>query len=129
MSNQGVVKALYTAFATRDVPAILGLADPQMVVTQTEQLPWGGTYHGHAGLRAFMEALLGRVDSRVEVEEYVEAGDRVVAIGRTRGAVRSSGTPFDIRVAHVWTIRDGKAVRFEAYIDTPGMLEALGIPK
>jgi ketosteroid isomerase-like protein len=104
---------------------VLALADPEIVVAQTELLPWGGTYRGHDGLKAFTAALLGRVDSQVEVGEFIEAGDRVVAIGRTRGSVRGTGTPFDVRVAHVWTLKDGKAVRFEAYIDTPAMLRAL----
>ncbi|MDB5308919.1 MAG: hypothetical protein JWO38_3121 [Gemmataceae bacterium] len=126
MNNRDVIADLYAAFARRDLPAILALTDPGMTVIQTDQLPWGGTFHGHEGLRTFMERLVGRVDSRVEVEEYVEAGDQVVAIGRTRGTVRGTGTPFDIRVAHVWTVKSGRAVRFEAYIDTPGMLKQLG---
>jgi ketosteroid isomerase-like protein len=126
MSSRDPVAALYTAFARRDLPAVLALADQEIVVAQTELLPWGGTYHGHEGLKAFTAALLDRVDSQVEVEEFVEAGDQVVAIGRTRGTVRGTGTAFDVRVAHVWTLRDGKAVLFEAYIDTPAMLRALG---
>jgi uncharacterized protein len=126
MGNREVVSSLYAAFAARDVAAVLALTDPGLVVTQTELLPWGGAYHGPAGLQEFLGKLLGRVDSRVEVEEYVEAGDRVVAIGRTRGSVRGSGAPFDVRVAHLWTIRAGKAARFEAYIDTPAMLRSLG---
>lgn len=126
MTDREVVAALYAAFARRDLPAVLALADPDIVVAQTELLPWGGTYRGHDGLKAFTAALLGKVDSQVEVVEFVEAGDRVVAIGRTRGTVRGTGAPFDVRVAHVWMLRDGKAVRFEAYIDTPAMLRALG---
>lgn len=126
MANRDVVAELYTAFARRDLPAVLALSDPEIVVAQTDLLPWGGTYRGHDGLKAFTAALLGRVDSQVEIEEFIEAGDRVVAIGRTRGTVRGTGTSFDVRVAHVWTVKDGKAVKFEAYIDTPAMLRALG---
>jgi ketosteroid isomerase-like protein len=126
MTDRDVVAALYAAFARRDLPAVLASADPEVVVAQTELLPWGGTYHGHEGLKAFTAALLGNVDSQVEIEEFIEAGDRVVAIGRTRGTVRGTGTSFDVRVAHVWTVKDGMAVKFEAYIDTPAMLRALG---
>src|SRR5207245_4805830 len=94
MTNRDVVAELYAAFARRDLPAVLALADPEIVVAQTDLLPWGGTYRGHEGLKAFTAALLGRVDSRVEVGELVEAGDRVVALGRTKGTVRGTGTPF-----------------------------------
>lgn len=33
--------------------------------------------------------------------------------------------PFDLTAVHVWTFRNGKAVRFEIYIDTPQVLAAL----
>lgn len=74
---------------------------------------------------SFASKLLENLDSQVEMEELVEAGDRVVAIGHTRGRVRANQREFDVRAIHVWTLRDGKVIRFEAYIDTPKMLEAL----
>jgi ketosteroid isomerase-like protein len=27
---------------------------------------------------------------------------------------------------HIWELRDGKVVRYQVYIDTPAMLDALG---
>ena len=124
--NVEVVAALYEAFVRRDMPAIQALIDPEATVSQTEQLPWGGQGEGPSGLQSFTQRLLSHVDSRVEVEEYVEAGDDVIAIGRTRGTVRATGAPFDIRAVHVWTVKDGRAVRFHAFINTPEMLRVLG---
>jgi ketosteroid isomerase-like protein len=48
-----------------------------------------------------------------------------VQIGRTAGTVVATGAPFDVAETHVWTVRDGRAVRFRAYVDTPAMLDAL----
>jgi ketosteroid isomerase-like protein len=47
-----------------------------------------------------------------------------VMTGRFAG--RASGGEFDVGVAHVWTVRDGKAVRVESYLDTAEVLRALG---
>jgi ketosteroid isomerase-like protein len=58
-------------------------------------------------------------------EIFVDAGDHVVAIGRTRGTVNATGKAFDVPVAHVWTVRDGLVRRVEYYIDDPTMLAAL----
>lgn len=124
-ANVEVIAALYRAFAARDFPTVLSLISPEITLRQTELLPWGGRFEGIEGYRRFAELLLGHVDSVVTPEEYVDAGDRVVAIARTRGHVRASGQPFDLRAVHVWGVRDGKAVSFEPYIDTPGMLAAL----
>ncbi|MBV9959877.1 MAG: nuclear transport factor 2 family protein [Acidobacteria bacterium] len=125
--NAKLVSQAYEAFARRDVAAVMALVDPQIEVRQTELLPWGGTYTGTQGLLGFFTRLLSHVDSRVEVEEYIEAGEQVIAIGYTRGEVRQSGRHFDVRLAHVWTVKDGKLARFEPYVDTPRMLEALAL--
>ena len=85
----------------------------------------GDEFHGYNGLQMFFGKLLANIDSQVEPQEFIEAGNRVVVLGRTRGTVRKSGKPFDVRISHVWEIRNGRATRFEAYIDTPLMLAVL----
>ena len=92
---------------------------------QTELLPWGGRFRGHDGVREFFERLRNAIDSAVTVERFIEAGDHVAVTGRTRGHTRSGGTAFDVAIVHVWTVRDGRVSRFEAYIETPAMLAAL----
>lgn len=124
-----ILSTFYQAFARRDVETIMKLIDERIVVTQTELLPWGGEYHGHAGLQNFFMNLLSKVDSRVEPERFIEAENRVVAIGRTIGTVGKNKLPFDVQVAHVWEFCEGRAVRFEAYIDTPEMLRLLNREK
>ena len=123
--NTEVVQAIYKAFGDRDVEAVKTMVGPEFSITQTEQLPWGGSYQGTEGLQQFFAKLFGNVDSRVEFDEFFEAGDRVIAIGHTRGRVRSNNAPFDVRIVHLWTVEDGIAIRFEPFIDTPKMLEAI----
>lgn len=128
-NNSQIISNLYEAFARRDMQSLLQWIDPQIEITQTTELPWGGTFQGQQGLMSFAGKLLQNVDSQVEPDELIEAGDRVVAIGRTRGHVMANNKEFDVRAVHVWTLKDGKVLRFEAYIDTPKMLEALGVSR
>jgi ABC-type nitrate/sulfonate/bicarbonate transport system ATPase subunit len=44
------VRRLYDAFAANDLETILATTDPDIDVVQTPLLPWGGEFHGHAGL-------------------------------------------------------------------------------
>lgn len=122
--NKQIITNLYAAFARRDLSALLQWIDPQIEITQTTELPWGGTFQGQQGLMSFAGKLLENLDSQVEMEELVESGDSVVAIGHTRGRVRANQKEFDVRAVHVWTLKDGKVIRFKAYIDTPKMLDA-----
>ena len=120
-----VIAELYRALARRDLPAMMELIDPEISVSQTKLLPWGGEYHGVEGVQQFFGELLRFVESQLAVEEFVDAGDKVIVIGWARGQVRATGTQFTIRAVHVWTVRGGKGVRFEPNVDTPKMLEAL----
>ena len=125
-SNVESIQALYRAFLKRELMTILSLVDPGIEIRQSDVVPWGGTYKGLGGLKEFFGKLLENVDSKVEFTEWIEAGNSVVAIGRSRGTALATGNTFDIAIVHVWHLRDGKAVLFEPYIDTAAMLKALG---
>ena len=120
-----IVFQLYEGLARRDLPAILGLIDSKIIISQTELLPWGGEYLGFEGLQQFFTELYRTIDSQLAVEEFVDAGDKVIVIGYTRGRVKATGAMFNIRVVHIWTVTGGRAVRFESHVDTPKMLEVL----
>lgn len=123
--HEELIRNVYDAYARRDVAAALSRFSPEVEFVQTDLLPWGGSYQGIEGAKASLGKLMAHVDSRVEIEELILAGDHVVVIGRTRGTARASGASFDVRAVHVWTVIDGSIRRFEAYIDTPAMLSAL----
>jgi ketosteroid isomerase-like protein len=115
----------YRAMAEGDIETVLALVDPSITVWQTEALPWGGRYEGINGFAEFFGKLRGAITSKVEVEQIFDAGTHVVEVGRTRGTVNATGAEFDVAEVHVWELRDGKAVSFQSYIDTPAMLAVL----
>jgi ketosteroid isomerase-like protein len=123
--NVAIVRRVYEAMQARDAEALRALYAPEIEVFQASELPWGGHYRGHDGVFAFFMKLVEHIDSAVTHDGIFAAGDRVVQHGRTKGTVRATGVSFDIDEVHVYTVQDGKIVRFEAFIDTPAMLAAL----
>jgi uncharacterized protein len=124
-ANVDVVRKGYASYASGDVATIFALFDPEIEITQTTELPWGGHYKGHAEAKQFFEKIFANVQAMPQPDSYISAGESVVAIGRLRGHAKQSGKLIDLAIAHVWTVRDGRIVRFDAYIDTPAMLAAL----
>jgi uncharacterized protein len=126
VSNAEIIRELYAAFEAGNGTRVLELCDPECVVTQDPALPWGGRYEGLDGVATFALALGGAFDSSVEVIALFEAGDRVIQYGRTRGTVVTTGAAFDIPEVHIWTLRHGKIVAADFFIESSAMLVALG---
>ena len=124
-----LIRDVYDAFERADVPRIMALFAEDGTVVQSPALPWGGSHTGHAGLGHFLTTLTTHLESHPETERlFADGAGRVVQVGRTRGVVRATGTPFDVPEVHVFTLADGRVTRFEAYLDTAAMLAALHAP-
>jgi ketosteroid isomerase-like protein len=125
LSPGEVVEAVYRAFETRDVESLFNLFAEDVVIYQSEELPWGGTHQGHDGAAKFFGTLMSHISSQVEVDRFIVAGDTVVEIGRTNGEALGSGNGFSIDEAHVFKVEGGKVKRMDSYIDNEAMLKAL----
>lgn len=123
-----VVQSAYEAFRRGTVQAIFALLHPEIELYQSEWVPWGGKYKGHEEAGYFFSNLTETIESRVDPDQFVDDEEgHVVAVGHTRGSVRTTRREFEVPIVHVWTIKEGKALRFEAYIDTSQMRVALGL--
>lgn len=120
-----LIREIYARLAWHDVPGVLALLAPEIEITQTTELPWGGRFNGLAGAREFFAQLNQHADGAPEDLHYILAGEEVAVTGRLRGRARATGKPFDLELVHVWTVRQGKAVKCAAFLDTPAMRAAL----
>ena len=66
-------------------------------------------------------------EASVEVEEFFESGDRIVAYFVHRARPRGSSALVEIRAGHLWTMRDGKPARLEIFPEREKALEAAGL--
>jgi ketosteroid isomerase-like protein len=120
-----VVQSIYAAFHSRDIPKVFSLLSPDVHLVQSEELSWGGSYHGHVEARKFFAALTSHITTTVIVEKLIDSADHVVVIGSTQGTVNATGKSFKVPVAHIWRVDDGLAVHAQFFIDNPTMLNAL----
>ena len=52
------------------------------------------------------------------MEDYLDAGDRVIALGFYHGVYTATGKRMEVSFAHVYTLQDGRITRFVQYTDT-----------
>ena len=119
------IEELYNAQQKRDLRSILMLMSKNIEIIQSDELPWGGHFTGHEGVKKFLGALTEHIDSQVEVERMIDAGDKIAVVGRTVGKARKTKLEFDVPIVHIWTMREGQVIHFESYIDNATMLAAL----
>jgi ketosteroid isomerase-like protein len=125
MTSIDIVRAMYEAIARGDAAGVAAFISPEIRISQTRALPWGGDYEGLAGFAQFSRTLREHIASALEVETIFAAGEDVVVLGHTNGMTKTKGTAFSVAIAHVLTVRDAKIVQARYFIDTPAMLAAL----
>jgi ketosteroid isomerase-like protein len=119
-----LVRQLWSAFERGGIEAVLELTDPDV-----EWEPYGGggvVYHGHDGLRAYME---GRRERNEEADGRLYSafskGDYVVA----RGEVRIQGPQGLVTMQPGWLyeFREGKLIRFRGFPTQDAAMRAAGL--
>jgi ketosteroid isomerase-like protein len=116
-----LARRLYDSFLAHDPAAIMALLHPGFEGKVSAGMPLG-VGGRHSGAEAMMRDVWVPVftayDVRVEADELLECGERVVAVGGYRGTERQSGAPFDASFAHVLTIDGGLVTALHQITDT-----------
>ncbi len=117
--NTQVVQEAYAAFGRGDVQAILDRLDDNAVWTAVygagPEVPHSGERRGKAAIAEFFKQVAAHVNfSRFEPKEFIATGDKVVELGHYT-ATTSAKKDFDADFAMVFTLRNGKVVRFQEF--------------
>jgi hypothetical protein len=110
-----------------DVGQMLAVADPEIRFIP-RRAPVMGAYVGHDGMREFITDNAENLEVfHVTPDEVIDLDDRVVIVGTLRVRGRGSGIDMSFPTATVTTVRDGKIVHFEEFVDRDKALAAVGM--
>lgn len=132
MSGAEFLAGMYDAFAKGDVPKVLGGMDPEIHWYEAEGNPYRPSGEPWVGPDAVLNNLFVKLAEEwdgftVHPKTYHEAGEVVVVEARYTGTYKATGKPLDAQVCHVWTLKDGKAAKFQQYVDTSKMKDVMGV--
>jgi ketosteroid isomerase-like protein len=87
-----------------------------------------GDYRGHEGFRRWLDDWgTAWAAYSFELEEFIDAGDRIVALLHMKTEGQSSGVETERQDAMVITMRDGKWLRVDYYNNRKQALGAVGL--
>ncbi len=131
-ANTQTVQQVYenfkgTSFRSADMQSLLGLCsdDVEWQVPEMENVRYCGKRRGIESVRDFFSAIADDLELlQFEPQEFIAQGDKVVALGHYSWRVKATGREFSSEWAHVYTVRDGKIIRFHEYMDTAAEFRA-----
>lgn len=127
--NSETVRAFYQAMGRGDIPFVLGLFDSQIEWREADNFIYSDG-NPFVGPQAILSGVFGRFAAewdpfRATPEQIVEAGDTVIGLGRYTGTYKATGAGVNAQFVHVFTLRDGKVVKFQQYTDTAQFRDAV----
>ena len=122
-----LVKAVFTAFAARDVDGVLAHAHEEIVFSPVTADYAGRTepYSGHEGIREYFRDVAAVWDEiRLTPVEFRQVGETVLVTGKV--SARSPARTIAGSSGWIWRVREGQIVYGRVYASAAEAIEALG---
>ncbi len=127
--NVEIVRRAGELLARRDWHTGIDLFDPNVELHGTVGgIEEGKILRGLSQIRQAFETEEAEVwdEHRIEPQEFIDAGDRVVVLQREYQRSKG-GAELVIDTATIVDLRDGRIVRLQGYMDPAGALRAAGL--
>lgn len=129
--NVQVVRRFYAAWSRdEELPGPTELMDPEIEYVNPSGAVEPGIRRGRGEFSRAVEKVFAGWDIwTVEPKQLHAVGeDRVAVVAHYRYRIQGSEADLETRMSHVWTLRDGKVVRFAWFHEPADALEAAGLP-
>jgi ketosteroid isomerase-like protein len=126
--NVEIVRSFYRAWARNDLPGPAELMDPEIEYVNPIRAVEPGTRRGLAAFsRAVEKVFEGWESWEIELEQLRPVGDHLAVVMRYRTRFHGSTADVAAHESALWTIRDGRVVRYAWFHEPADALEAAGL--
>jgi hypothetical protein len=124
-SAGAVIRSLYEALSTGDVPGLLARLDPDVIVDEPPALPYGGVHRGRdVFIQSILGAMMGYAD--VAIAEFAVFEGEAGVVGTLTGTLtaHSNGERFPLTMVELHEVVGETTRKIDVYIKDPDALAA-----
>jgi len=117
----------YQMFLKGDIQGVLDMCaeDVEWTSADLPSVPFAGAFHGKAGVMDFFDKLAGNVEFLdYQPQSFIADDDKVAVSVVSTVRVRATGATYDDIWVHIFTMKNGKTVRFEQFHNTAAAIAA-----
>jgi ketosteroid isomerase-like protein len=117
----------YQMFLRGDIQGILDMCTDDIEWTSADlpSVPFSGAFHGKTGVMDFFQKLASEVEFLdYQPQTFIADEEKVAVSGVSTIRVRATGATYDDIWVHIFTMKNGKTVRFEQFHNTAAAVAA-----
>ena len=120
------LRVVYEAASRRDWDTAFGNSPPDLELKTPDENPIAGTYRGRDAVQGFFTEFWAAFEEvAAEPQDFEELGDRILVSVKMRMRPKDSSAEVEMRMAHLWTMRDGRPARCDVFLEREQALEAV----
>ncbi|MFE7720710.1 nuclear transport factor 2 family protein [Nocardia rhizosphaerihabitans] len=120
-----VVRGLYDALSKGDVPGLLAKLDPEVIVDEPNQLPYGGVHQGHeVFVQSILGVMMGYADVAITDAEVYEGPAGVIGTLTGTLTAHTTGEQYPLTMVEIHQVEGDTVRKIDVYLKNPDDLAA-----
>ncbi|WP_242155507.1 nuclear transport factor 2 family protein [Aestuariivivens sediminis] len=126
-SNIEIIEELYRDFSNGNIESIKEKFAPEIEWIQMKGFPNGGCHIGFDDIQknVFKKFNENWTNWTANVDEFLDAGESIFAIGHYEGKYNKTGKSFKADFIHRYGLKEGQITKFTQYTDTNLVVKAM----
>lgn len=124
-SASETVSGFYALLAEGRFEEAFAFVDPNAVIREPRDLPFGGDYRGMAEISQLLARMGAVIDMGIAQHTIMDGHETFAVKLKSRFTPRAGGEPLELDILELITVRNDKIVEIDVWHKTPSVVAAI----